>query len=365
MKTKKLFSVVILMTLCFGLIQCTPSPQSKTEKKPEVKNVIFMIGDGMGVSQVYAGLTANKGRLALERAPYTGFSKTYSANNYVTDSAAGGTALACGVKTNNGVIGQDEEGNDAKSMLAYAEEQGMATGVVVSISVTHATPASFLAHQPSRNMEEEIAEDILQSGVDVLIGGGRKFFEARKDQKNLTEELRAKDYAIAYTMDEVKAAQSGKLVGLLSEGYMPAATERGDMLPESVGKALDILSQNEKGFFLMVEGSQIDSYCHANNGDATIAEMIDFDKAVEVAFNFADKNPGTLVVITADHETGGLYLPGGNFSTGEVNMQYGTGGHTGVMVPVFSYGPGAENFTGIQENVDFLGKVLDLLNIEH
>lgn len=362
---KKLFVLTANVLFLLAFCHCSaPSSNDQTPPVPEVKNVILMIGDGMGVTQVYAGMSANKNKLHLERAQSSGFAKTYASNNYVTDSAASGTAIACGTKTTNGTIGLDAEGNVAKSVLEYALEDGMATGIVVTSSVTHATPAAFVAHQERRGMEEEIAVDLVNLGVDVFIGGGQKFFEKRKDEQNLTEQMKAKGYQMVYTLEDVKNTQSGKLGALLADNGMPKYSERGDMLPESVEVALRLLEKNEKGFFLMVEGSQIDSRCHGNDGEGAIGEMLDFDKAIKIAFDYADRNPNTLVVVTADHETGGMSLTGGNFETGEVKAEFATGGHTAVMVPIFAYGPRACDFTGIMENTAIMPKILDALAIE-
>ena len=355
MKNVKL---LLLLSLSFLLVQCK-SVVATGDKQP-VKNIILMIGDGMGTSQIYSGMTRNKGSLNMEKANVIGFSKTYSANDYVTDSAAGGTAIACGIKTDNGMIGQDPDGNPIKSMLAYAAENDLSTGIVVTCGLTHATPASFIAHQPKRSMYEEIALDYLNVPFTVAIGGGRKHFEERQDERNLTEELKAKDYQVTYTLEDTKNISSGKLIALLADGHPATYPERGELLPEGVAKALDILSQNEKGFFLMVEGSQIDWGGHANDTEYIINEVIDFDNAVKVAFDFADKNPGTLVVITADHETGGMALLGGDFDSGEVTAKYTTGGHSAVMVPVIAYGSDAQEFAGFYQNTDILEKILKL-----
>lgn len=357
----KHFHLSFLVIFSFLFIQCTSSG-GKVEQSvdPQVKNIIVMIGDGMGVSQIYAGLTANKGSLNLEKSNFIGFSKTYSASNYITDSAAGGTAIACGTKTTNGAIGVDTDGNRVKSMLEYAAENGLSTGVIASCAITHATPASFVAHQPSRKMEEEIAMDFVNSDITLFIGGGKKFFDARSDNENLLEKLEAKGFQVALTMDEVKKVTSGKLAGIVAEEHPAAYPERGEFLPESVLIALNILKSNDKGFFLMVEGSQIDWAGHANDKAMAVREMLDFDRAIKVAFDYADQNPGTLVVITADHETGGMSLVGGDMSTGDVEAAYGTTGHTSVMVPVFAYGAGASEFAGIYQNADILSKVLKL-----
>lgn len=357
--TNRLFLFIVLS---FLLVQCTPTQgEIKSDAEPEVKNVILLIGDGMGVSQVYSGITANKG-LNMEKAQFVGLSKTYSANDYITDSAAGGTALATGTKTNNGAIGVDENGTEIKSILEHAAENGLSTGLVASCAITHATPASFVAHQPKRSMQEEIAVDFVNSDITLFIGGGRKYFNDRADNKNLLSELAAKGFKVALDMESVMNTDSGKLAALIADEHPATYPERGEFLPESVGKALELLSDNEKGFFLMVEGSQIDWGGHANETEYTVNEVIDFDRAVKVAFDFADQNPGTLVVVTADHETGAMSITGGDLSTGEVNASWGSTGHSAVMVPVFSYGTAAVEFAGIYENTDIFKKILELYN---
>jgi alkaline phosphatase len=351
----------LLVVLSVFFVQCSYLGNKSEEKAaPQVKNVILMIGDGMGVSQVYAGLTANKGTLHLERSHFVGFSKTYSASSYITDSAAGGTAIACGVKTNNGSIGVDTEGNPVKSILEHAADNGLSTGVVSSCAVTHATPASFVAHQSSRKMEEEIAVDILNSGITLFIGGGKKYFDARSDNENLLDKLEAKGFQVALNMDDIKKVTTGKLAGFVADEHPATYPERGEFLPEGVQAAINLLKNNDEGFFLMVEGSQIDWACHANEKDATVNEVLDFDRAIKVAFDYADQNPNTLVIVTADHETGGMALTGGDLSTGEVKAAYASKGHTSVMVPVFAYGARAAEFAGIYQNTDIFSKVLKL-----
>jgi alkaline phosphatase len=329
----------------------------------QVKNVIVMIGDGMGVAQVYAGITANHGSLNLERATATGFSKTYSASHYITESAAGGTAIACGQKTNNDHVGVNANGDSIPSMLNLAHLKGLSTGIVVTCGLTHATPAAFSAHQKSRSMGEEIAADIARSKIDVLIGGGRNMFEKRKDGVNLSKKMKADGYTVGYSLADT-AKNTSRMLLLLDSAHLPAYPARGEMLPQSVSVALNILNKDKDGFVLMVEGSQIDWGGHAKNIDYIINEMLDFDRAVARAFDFADRNPGTLVVVTADHETGGLALTGGNFEEGKVDSHFASNNHTSVMVPVFAYGAGAENFTGIYQNTDIFRKVCSLLKLK-
>ncbi len=362
---KTSFSILLLFLLAIAI----PYGTTAQESQP-VKNIIFMIGDGMGLAHTYSAMLRSQTPLAFERAQYIGLSKTYSANNRVTDSAASGTAMATGHKTYNGAIGVDTARKPVENIVERAQKKGLATGIVVTKDITDATPAAFMAHQPSRKMAEEIASDIAGSNVDLFIGGGRNRFEKRQDGVNLTDQLRKQGYAIAYTLDEIKNVKSGKLAGLMASGNLKKMTEgRGDYLPQATAQALTILQNNSpKGFFLMVEGSQIDSGGHDNDAEVVIAETLDFNKAIAVAFDFADRNPGTLVVVTADHETGGLTIPSNkaDFTQGESGIKYlfSTGGHTGIMVPIYAYGTGAQNFSTIMENTDLPKKMAALLGLE-
>lgn len=329
-------------------------------KSKAPKNVIFMIGDGMGVAHISAGLTANRGNLYLENFKKVGFSRTQSADNYTTDSAAGGTALSTGVKTYNGAIGVDVNKKTLKTILEAAEEKGLSTGLVSTSAITHATPASFIAHQPDRDMYEEIAADFLKTDPEVIIGGGLNHFSKRKDGRNLLEEFRKKGYTV--DPDFKKAgAKANKLVSLTADVHTPRITERKDMLPAATETAVNILSKNKKGFFLMVEGSQIDWGGHAGNTVYIVEDMLDFDQAIGKALDFASRDGETLIVITADHETGGMAILDGDFKSGMVKGSFPTGGHTGILVPVFAYGPGADEFTGIMENTDIHKKMEKLL----
>jgi len=249
-------------------------------KVDKPKNIIFLIGDGMGVSQVFAGLTANKGRLYLENCKYIGFSKTSSGDNYITDSAAGGTALSAGVKTYNGAIGVDMNKNPVKTILEEASEKGLATGLVSSSAITHATPASFISHQESRSSYEDIAADFLKTDIDVFIGGGLDHFNKRKDGRNLVEELKTKGYQIETDMQKIKKVKKGKLAGFTAQVHNPRMNERGNMLPDATETAINILSNNDKGFFLMVEGSQIDWGGHAASTIYIVEDMLDFDQVI-------------------------------------------------------------------------------------
>jgi alkaline phosphatase len=331
---------------------------SQPAAERRARNIILMIGDGMGTSAVYAGYTVNKGHLNLERFRNTGFSKTYS-TSYITDSGAGGTAIASGCKTYNGAIGVDSSGHPVKTILEWASELGKATGMVATCAITHATPASFISHQASRSDYELIAADFLKTPIDVFIGGGRNHFEKRKDHLNLSDSLREKGYHVAYNLQEIRDISNGRVAGLLDTLHAPKWIEgRGDRLSESVTEAIRLLSADNDGFFLMVEGSQIDWGGHENSINYLATEMADFDKAIGVALDFAQTDGETLVIVTADHETGGVSLMGGNIDSGAIKASFTGTGHTGVMVPVFAFGPYSSNFGGIQENTDLFYKMM-------
>jgi alkaline phosphatase len=355
-----LFGIIFILSI--GQAQIKPGDQSKNLKKQnsrQVKNIILMIGDGMGVSQIYAGMTSNHGHLSIEKIQNIGFSKTYSSSHYITDSGAGGTAIATGKKTYNGAIGVDRDTLIATTILEYAEKNGKSTGLIATCEITHATPASFIAHQPSRKYMEEIAMDFLNTDIEVFIGGGLKYFNQRKDAQDLTKALVNKGYKMIYSPDSIQFANENKIAGLVYPEHAPKFSEgRGDFLTVSSLKAIDILNKNEPGFFLMIEGSQIDWGGHDNDTKYIVDEMLDFDRTIGKVLEFAEKDGNTLVIITADHETGGMGLNGGNFETGEVNAKYTTGEHTGVMVPVFAFGPGSENFRGIYENTEIFNKMM-------
>lgn len=360
---KQLTGLWVACMVAIAPVLSAQSGHAHHGERMAVKNVIYMIGDGMGLPQVSATMLSSDVPLSLERAKIVGLQKSQSANSEVTDSAASGTALATGHKTNNGMIGMTPDKQPVESVRALAEKAGMATGVVATYSITDATPAAFVAHNESRGNQEQIAEDFLKTDIDLFIGGGRDYFENRADGRNLSDDLRKKGYTVAYTIDEVKNAPCRKLAGLLTPKHMPSMIDgRGDVLPVATSKAIELLSKRHPdGFFLMVEGSQIDGGGHANDAQKVITETLDFDAAVKVAFDYADSHPGTLVVITADHETGGLTLPA---EDDKAVPKFSTNGHTGMMIPVYAYGTGARAFAGIMDNTDLPKKIEALLKLK-
>ena len=363
MKSHKIILVflsALILLNCSSLVLPEESP-SFTRK---TKNIILFIGDGMGVAHITAGMTAGGVTLNLQKFPYSGLSITQSADNYITDSAAGGTAIACGIKTNNGMIGVAPDNTVVASITEILHNTGYATGVVSTSAITHATPASFVAHNSSRGNYEDIALHFLNGSVDLFMGGGEDHFRKRSDGRDLAAELEALGYDLVYTMDELKATKSDKIAGLFAKLHMPPVNEgRTGYLEEMTRKAIEILNRDKDGFFLVIEGSMIDWGAHENNIDYVTSETIDMDKAIGIAVDFASKSRETLIVVTADHETGGLALIDGNTAERKVTANFGTTDHSGTMVPVFSYGPGAQLFSGIHDNTFFLNTFLNLLRI--
>jgi len=350
---------ILILLLAFSpvIFAGGPTKKQKNTSKPP-KNIILMIGDGMGTAQVYAALTAKKGQLNMARCPYSGFVKTNSADNYITDSGAGATAYATGQKTNNGYISMSTDGKVLPTILEIAEKHGLATGLIVTCAITHATPAAFIAHTPNRDKYEDIAKDFLHTDIDVFIGGGRNNFNHRADSLNLLDSLVKRGYKVVWDLNDVDIKNTPKLAALLAPIHLPKDSEgRGNMLGKASAMALTILKRNKTGFFMMIEGSQIDWGGHDRNKDYVVSETVDFDNAIGTVLDFAAKNGETLVIITADHETGGFALTDGNLVTGKVEGSFVSGDHTGVMVPLFAFGPGAEKFSGLQENTDIYNKM--------
>jgi alkaline phosphatase len=357
------FKLFLASAITIVAIHDANAQKSKRNSKSSTpKNIILLIGDGMGTSQVYAGYTAKKGVMNTTGMPVTGFSITNSANNYITDSGAGGTALSAGVKTNNGSIGVDIDGKPVKTILEMAEDKGLSTGLVSTSAITHATPASFIAHTPNRSKYEDIAYDFLRTDIDVFIGGGYNHFARRADSLNLIDSLTARGYFIARDLKDVDVPSTQRLAALLADEHMPSMIKgRGEMLSEATDMAIKMLKRNKKGFFIMIEGSMIDWAAHDNDAESIVKETVDFDNAVGKALQFAVKNGETLVIVTADHETGGLGINGGNLETGEIVAAFTSKDHTATMVPVFAYGPGSERFTGVQQNTGIFKKCVELL----
>ena len=383
---KKINLITIAALAMFAMTSCCNEPQ--------VKNVIYLIGDGMGFGAVTSLLLTEDEPTGFEQAHVIGLSETCSANNYVTDSAAGGTALATGTRTNNGYVGADPEGNQLTSVLRKAQTYGMKTGIVVNTPLTEATPGSFYAGVTSRKMVFDIAKQFTESQVDVAIGGGLDHFIARPDSLDLTATLIEKGYDVYLNWETVLNTESDKFVGILplydlhrreeNNGTASAAegqevclaaqmaainedvnathlSEPTVYLEKATVKALDVLSRNNKdGFFLMIESAIIDGYGHNNDGEGMVVEMQEFGRTLNAMIDYVNKHPETLLVVTADHETGGtgVYYNGHKpANEGPLRLNFSTSGHTGTVVPIFAYGAGAENFAGVMKNTDIPKKI--------
>ena len=329
----------------------------------KVKNVILMIGDGMSLMHVYSAWTANRGKLYIENCEATGLSKTYCANKLITDSGAGGTAIAIGQKTNYHSVGVDVNGEPQPSLIKLAKNKGMSAGIAVTCRLWDATPADFCCHNIDRDNEEEIIADYVECGADYVVGGGGKKFINRKDGRNIFKELEDKGYSVAHSWEECKNLKSDKIFAVTDSVDTPLPAERGDRLAQSSLKGIEVLNKNPNGFFMMIEGSQLDDYGHFNDLNLLMQETHDFDRTIGEILKWAAKDGETLVVITADHETGGLTLIDGDKDKGVIKCKFSTTGHSGVMVPVYAFGPGSENFTGIYENSDIFHKIKSLLEL--
>lgn len=388
MKTVK---ITLLALLAFVLlVGCA-------EQKP--KNVIYLIGDGMGFGAVSSLLLSEDGETGFEMAPVIGLNETCSANNYVTDSPAGGTALATGTRTCNGFLGVGPDSVQLESILKKAQKMGKKTGIVVNTTLTEATPGAFYAGVTSRKESYKIAEQFTKSGVDVAIGAGLSAFINRPDSVDMTAVLIEKGYDVYLDWKSVLNTESKKFVGILdmgdvhrrnksrntvasaadgaevclaaklaaSDGNMDSTrfSEPTEYLHKACEKALSVLEKDApNGFFLMIESAIIDGYGHNNDSEGMIEEMKEFDQTLKALVGYVNKHPNTLLVVTADHETGGA---GVTYKSHAVNqpeglqLNFSTKGHTGTVVPVFAYGAGAEKFSGIFQNRELPGIIENLI----
>ena len=346
-------NIIFLICLTFSLTSITAQ-----EKAPI--NIILMIGDGMGLNQITAGMYFNDNKTALEDFSSVGLAKTHSSNSLVTDSAASGTAMASGVKTLNGVVGISSKNKKPKSILEISKEKGYQTALIATSSIVHATPASFYAHVVSRKEYENIALQMSTSVVDYFIGGGKKHFNDREDNRNLIKEMSTYDIVSSLSrFDKSTASKIGHFTNRdepnrILDGRLP--------LKDAVQIVLNKFDRDQKPFFMMVEGSQIDWGGHSNEIEYVISEFNDFDAAIQTVLDYTLKHPNTLVVVTADHETGGLTIPKGDIKKMRPSVEFSTVGHTASMVPVFAKGPAAATFSGIYDNTLIFNKMLDVLN---
>jgi len=385
----------------------TPGAPSAEASASKARNVILFVGDGMGAAQreaIRLSTVGLKGQLAMDDMPYAGLIHT-SSTVHVTDSAAAATAFASGVKTYNGAIGVDANKKPVKTIMEYAKDAGMSTGVVTTSQVTDATGAAFGAHVDDCSKQSDIALQYLtKSKLDVILGGGEDFWypagqvggfkdepaedpseKSKGTQGNLVAKAKQLGYSYVTNKAGLQQAKGTKLLGLFAneEMFQQKPEGEGDIynpvvsLPEMAKKAIDTLAQNKKGFFLMVEEEGTDEMAHQNNAKLTIKSGQELDKAVQVAKDFAKKNPDTLVLVLADHETGGFSIEdvdGQDESGDGISKEDGpfaiansketfmvdwtTSGHTAVDVPVTATGRNAGLFTGTFENTEIFKKLM-------
>lgn len=327
----------------------------------KVKNVIYLIGDGLGLNQASAAYYANKNQLTIFNLNDIGFQVNCALGAFTTDSAAAGSALATGEANANRHISSTVDGQDIPSLSDFFDQKNYSVGVLTLGNVADATPSAFYGHNVERDNADEITRYLLKGHVDLLCGSGMREFTRRKDGVDLIGELKKAGYAFITDASEIDD-QKGKVICI--DERMDEAVEEPTMnfLAETTKDAIEYLqSQSDKGFFLMVEGAKIDYAGHAKSLPGSIIETLSFDLAVAEALKFADKDGETLVVITGDHETGGLVLLDGDEQTGRVMGVYVTNDHTPSMLPVYAYGPGAEKFTGVYRNTEIARRIKSMI----
>ncbi|MDD9952020.1 MAG: alkaline phosphatase [Zetaproteobacteria bacterium] len=409
---------------CSALLLCNTShAQGTPPQLGPAKNAIFFIGDGMGIAAITGGRIWKKDSttpLAMEKLPTLGMVKTYSSSDFVTDSAASATALATGVKTRNGMLSMSDPDLDPsgksrplETLFDLAHQAGKSLGIISTARVTHATPAAFYAHVDDRDKEENIAEQLLDAPLALLMGGGRQAFTTtRKDGRDLLKELKQQHWHYVGNRDQLTSLTLKKgeaVLGLFADSHMDYDLEnrlrspRQPSLTEMVQFAMRYLSTNEKGYVLMVEAGRIDHAAHVNRAQDLFGDLVALDEAV--AYAEQHKTADTLTVITADHETGGLALNGYKdlpdtkgdgllsrstrtshplvtFATGpgETQGKYQkpndmllfqhpslyameSAAHTAVDVPILAGGPGATAFSGFIDNDDIAPKIAQALGL--
>ncbi len=329
-------------------------------KAPRPRNVILMIGDGMGLAQVSTRFYQQEETSHFARFHHIGLINTSSATHGITDSAASATAYACGERTFNGGIGVNLQVQAIPNLPEIIGGRDIKTGVLATSSITHATPACFYAHASTRSAEEEIAVQLPESQVDFFAAGGKRFFNQRADRADFLRTLEDRGFKIR--TDDLPSGSrinsKHKHGFLLADEGMPRMSEgRGDFLPRASETAIEFLAGHRSGFFLMIEGSQIDWGGHENDPDYIFDEMADFDRTIGRVLDFADTDKQTLVLVTADHETGGAALFTSETNERPIQLLFSSGDHSATMVPLFAYGPGAEQFGGIYNNTDLFHRI--------
>lgn len=334
-------------------------PQWKNDgmEKP-VKNVIILIGDGTGLAQWYAGYTANSAALNVFNMKHIGLSKTSSYDSYITDSAPGATSISSGTKTNNRAVGVDHTGAKLILLPDLIAKKKMKAAVITSGDFRDATPASFYAHRSQRSDYKGMLEDLATARIDILMGA------ADMSKMDSIASVLKKKFTVLNSVNDIN--KQTKLPVIVADSVADLSMQEGrkDWALKAFESSIELLKPNKDGFLLMLEGAQIDHGGHGNKLPYAVSELLDFDQVIGKAMEFADSNGETLIIVTGDHETGGLTLTGGDYSAGYINGQFSTGGHTAIPVPVFAYGPQSQLFSGVYENTDIFFRILKALKLE-
>lgn len=339
--------LAISVTLLLGILH-SMQYGVRPEINAHADNVILLIGDGMGFNHI--AIASYFGEVALEQFEYGGSVATHSLSHKITDSAAAATAMATGEKTINGMLSYSAFGR-IQNLGQLTKHNDKRLGIVVTKPVTDATPAAFTAHNISRSRQKAIAyEQIISADCDVLFGAGKEYFD---EYSGLIE---TQDRAYLNTYEALQANTKPKAYAIFDE--VTPESEHNLAILTSIALAM---LQNENGFFLMVEGSKIDSHSHSNDMDAMLAEFWIFNAAILIALDFAANNPNTTVIVVADHETGGLTLPEVLSSSTINDNCFTTDGHTAADVPYFAYGSGAEQIPSFIDNTDIFYIITQLL----
>ena len=349
-----------------------PKYNAQVGEKP--RNVILLISDGAGLAQLWAAAVANRGVLNMLNMPYTGYSLTGSTDNYHTDSAAGASALASGEKTRNRYIGVDTLGNPMTNLPDRLAEKGMVSGIVSNDRVTGATPSSFYAHVVERDEADSIAHDLLDSKLSLVIGGFHPAFAAADSA--LLNQLRNKGFEVQRGIEGIGSSDSKRVLAFaedrVNRDWDKLSRDQGSIQTDyrldehAFAPSVEFLGKRggEHGFFLMMEGAKVDGGGHGNSMPFTVTEYLSFDRLVGQAMQFADMDGETLVIVTSDHETGGLVVLDGSDKTGHVLGNFATNDHTGIPVPLAAYGPGAEYFQGFLDNSEVAKRIYKLLGVD-
>lgn len=370
---KKIFGIICIITMTYA---CQPNEETIIASENEGKtspNIILMIGDGMGHAQVTAATYWNPDKSSYYRFNTIGLSNTTSTSKKVTDSAAGATAMATGKKSYNRAISVDPDSTHLPTIMEELKAQGYQTGIISLTSITHATPACFYAHVTDRDMHEEIASQLVNADLDFFAGAGWKYFNERTDDRNLLNELQEKGYTLDTAALPTMLEGGEKYGFLLDRNTMPSKVQgRGDFLKQATKLALDFFKKSDKPYFLMVEGSYIDWGGHANDAQMMIQETVEFDQTIGLVLDETAKDSSTLVVVTADHETGGTAIgkyyeedaQGNRIERGDtLGVYFNTDQHTAVMVPVFAKGYHEALFSGVYENNQIYHKLKEACKV--